>query len=43
LELRAAQKKHGKAYNGAIGREINIIAERTDICPALVLIKIYYN
>lgn len=41
LELRAAQTKHGKLYNGIIDWEIDIIALRTEICPALVLIEVY--
>jgi hypothetical protein len=43
LELRAALKKHDKLCNGIIVWEIDIIAQRTDICPALVLIKAYEN
>jgi hypothetical protein len=43
LELRAAQMEHGKSYCGVIGREIDIIAERVDMCPALLLTKVYYK
>ena len=38
LELRAARMEHGKLKLGVIDGEI---AERVDICPALVLIKAY--
>ena len=41
MELIAFQTKHGKLYNGVIGWEIDIIALRIDICPALVLIEAY--
>jgi hypothetical protein len=41
LELRIAQARYDKLYNGIIGREIDIIAQRIEICPALVLIKAY--
>lgn len=43
LEFRAAQMNHRKLHNGVIGWEIDIIAQRIDICPAFVLIKSSYN
>lgn len=43
LELRAAQRKHGKSHNGIIGLEIDIITQRIDSCLALVLTKAYCN
>lgn len=32
LKLRASQLEHGKAYFGVIGREVDSIAYRIDIC-----------
>ena len=32
LKLRASQMEHGKSYFGVIGREVDIIAYRIDIC-----------
>lgn len=43
LELRADQLEQGKSYCGVIGREVDIIAYRIDVCPALVLIKACYK
>ena len=34
---------HGKSYSGVSVREVDIIAERVDICPAVVLTKGYYE
>lgn len=39
MELRAAQTEHGKSYLGVIGRDVDTIAWRVDICPVVVLIK----
>jgi hypothetical protein len=35
--------EHGKLYLRVIDREVDIIAQRVDICPALVPIKAYYK
>jgi hypothetical protein len=35
--------EHGKIYLGFIDREIDKIAQRDDICPALVLLRIIIN
>jgi hypothetical protein len=35
--------EHGKSYSRDSVREIDIIADGVDICPALVLIKGYYE
>lgn len=43
LELREAQKKHGKLYSGIIAWEIDTIAQMRDVCLALVLTKTYYK
>jgi hypothetical protein len=43
LELRAAQRKHGKLSNGIIGWEIDIIVYRIDIYPALMPIMLFVN
>ena len=43
MDLRADKMKHGELYNGIIASEIDIIAWRTDICLAIVLIKIIIN
>lgn len=43
MELRAAQTKHGQSFSEVLGRKIDKIAQRMDICPALVLIKAYYK
>lgn len=32
MRLRAAQMEHGKSYCGVIGREVDKIAQRIDIC-----------
>ena len=34
---------YGKSYFRVIGKEVDIIAERVDICPALVLVKAYHK
>lgn len=36
-QIRAAQAEHGESYRGVIGREVDIIAQRVDVCPALGL------
>ena len=43
MELRAAQRKHGKLSNEIIGWEIEIIVWRIDIDPAFVLIMAFYK
>ena len=40
MELKAAQMKHGKLYNGITGWELDIIAWRIDIFPALEVIRL---
>ena len=40
MGVRAAQAEHGKSYLRVIDREVDRIAWRADICPALVLFKV---
>lgn len=41
--VRVAQAEHGKSYIWVIGREGDILAQRVDICPALVLSRLIIN
>jgi hypothetical protein len=41
--VRVAQEEHSKLYLGVIDKEVDKIAQRVDICPALVLLWLIIN
>jgi len=42
-KLGVSQVEYGKSYLGVIGRKVDIIAQRVDICPAVVFQRLIIN